>query len=443
MLPNTMKRSLENKFGKNPQPSIYSEKSDHYIGDNIDIAVSYNKYTDEKKQLMKDGLHVGYNIDDKQMSDDFATPLVFYDYPIKNELDSDLSQLQLSKNDRINICCFTVATNGLKPYLKYLLYKYPQSSNNFSDLLVFPFFIYEENQDIQKISTEMVLDYLDNIAGEESLQFVGYKKTKDGVNLFIELNSHIYQSLNEIRFQSRSTNLWFVLIKEIIDNKNVINFPIHHSVTNFFLHNKPFLFLLDKNGVPYTLPLVAYHGNYYKVISFVSVFGLKRSSVFSSLGPYYYFGTYEKALRYAVWTHTREPMIVDGKTITINNTGKYDKGGIVRFAIFPGNAKVFLNRPNDPEDSSELSQSNNKDDWISLNSRLRDADGVWAETFNSVYQGVMILANGKKNQRGPHWVLRDYAQQTPLTYHYVDTSKFDDSLINEPTYYKDNIYYID
>ena len=55
----------------------------------------------------------------------------------------------------------------------------------------------------------------------------------------------------------------------------------------------------------------------------------------------------------------------------------------------------------------------------------------------------MILEDGRKNQRGPHWVLRDYEQQTPLTYHYVDTKQFDDSLIKEPTYYNDNVYYID
>ena len=55
----------------------------------------------------------------------------------------------------------------------------------------------------------------------------------------------------------------------------------------------------------------------------------------------------------------------------------------------------------------------------------------------------MILKDGRKNQRGPHWVLRDYEQQTPLTYHYVNTEQFDDSLIKEPTYYNDNVYYID
>ena len=440
-----MKTSLETKFGNKLTTTRYSAIDENYIGDNVTIVTPNRLAKDEKEKLMQDAIPVGYKGRLQENHDDFSEKSVYYEYPIHDELENDFSKLDLPNRSRINICCYTVATNGLKPYLKYLLYKYPESSESYSDLLVFPFFLYENTDDtIQSVCVDKVLDYLDNIGGHDSVDIIGYKETDMGLNVFIELDGKIYESLNDIKHQTRKTDLWFVLIKEIIDIKNVINFPIHSSVTDFFLKNMTFLFLLDKHRKPYTLPLVAYHGNYYKVISFVAVFGLKKSSVFSSLGPYYYFGTYEKALRYAVWTHSHTPMTVDGETITVNETGKYKKGGIVRFAIFPGNMKVFLNRPNDPEDSSKLTQDKkNSDEWISSTARLRDVDGRWTQNYNSVYQGIMLLKNGKRNQRGPHWVLRDYEQQTPLTYHYVDTSKFDDSLVKEPTYYKDNVYYID
>lgn len=438
-----MKTSLETKFGNKLKTVTYSSPDEGYIGDNVTV-IAHTKTSDgEKSILMKEGIPIGYK-GDKYVGDEFDEVSLYYEYPIKHGLDQDFSKLELSDNSRINVCAYMVATNGLKPYLKYLLYKYPESSESQSDLLVFPFFLYEDSMDIQEECSDKLLGYLDNIAGNDSIHVVGYKKTEIGVNIFIELDSKIYGSLNDIQHQTRSTDLWFVLIKEIIDIKNVVNFPIHASVTEFFLQNMEFLFLLDKNRKPYTLPLVAYHGNYYKMISFVAVFGLKRSSVFSSLGPYYYFGTYEKALRYSVWTQNHKPMTIEGETITVNDTGKYKKGGIVRFAIFPGNMKVSLNKPNDPEDTSKLTQSNkDSDEWVSLTARLRDVDGKWTNKYNSVYQGVILLKNGKKNQRGPHWVLRDYAQQTPLTYHYVDTAKFDDGLVKEPTYYKDNVYYVD
>lgn len=438
-----MRTSLENKFGKTLKATKFSSPSENYIGDSVEVSLPTD-HTKEKEILMQDGVPVGYN-KRQTRQDGFSTRSVYYDYPIKTELEQEFSKLSLTQNTRINICCYMVSTNGLKPYLRYLLYKYPKSSDDYSDLLVFPFFLYERtHHDIKEVCRDNVLEYLDNIGGPSSVDVVGYKKTDIGVCVFIELDNKVYESLNEIKHQTRGSELWLVLMKEILDVKNVINFPIHSSVTNFFLNNMSFIFLLDKDDRPYTLPLVAYHGNYYKVISFVAVFGLKKSSVFSSLGPYYYFGTYEKALRYAVWTQSHTPMTVDGETITVNETGKYKKGGIVRFALFPGNTKVFLNRPDDPEDVSRLTQEKKVDDpWISQTARLRDVDGKWAEKYNSVYQGVMILEDGRKNQRGPHWVLRDYEQQTPLTYHYVDTKQFDDSLIKEPTYYNNNVYYID
>ena len=438
-----MRTTLEDKFGKTLKPTKFSSPDESYIGDKTNVSLPSNN-NKEKEMLMQDGVPVGYK---KRENDEnvFSKKLVYYDYPIKNELEQDFTTLVMDKNTRINICCYMVSTNGLKPYLRYLLYKYPKSTDDYSDLLVFPFFLYEDDHhDVKDVCRDKLLEYLDNIGGESSVNVIGYKREDIGVCVFIELDNKVYDSLNEIKHETRESDLWFVLMKEIIDIKNVINFPIHSSVTTFFLQNMSFIFLLDKDEIPYTLPLVAYHGNYYKVISFVAVFGLKKSSVFSSLGPYYYFGTYEKALRYAVWTQSHTPMIVDGETITVNETGKYKKGGIVRFALFPGNTKVFLNRPNDPEDMSMLTREKKADDhWISQTARLRDVDGKWAEKYNSVYQGVMILNDGRKNQRGPHWVLRDYEQQTPLTYHYVDTEQFDDSLIKEPTYYDDNVYYID
>ena len=439
-----MKTSLESKFGKKLKTTKYSSFDENYIGDDVKISLPDNVSDGERSALMKEGIPIGYR-GRRDNKDEFSKKSVYYEYPIKDDLEQDFTKLSLVRNTRINICCYMVATNGLKPYLKYLLYKYPESSENYSDLLVFPFFLYDNtNTDIKELCIDETIEYLDNIGGPSSVHVSGYKETDIGVCVFIELDNKIYESLNEIKNQTRGSELWFVLIKEIIDIRNVINFPIHSSVTNFFLKNMSFLFLLDKDQRPYTLPLVAYHGNYYKVISFVAVFGLKKSSVFSSLGPYYYFGTYEKALRYAVWTQSHTPMTVDGETITVNESGKYKKGGIVRFAIFPGNTKVFLNRPNDPEDSSVITQEKKANDkWVSQTVRLRDVDGKWTQKYNSVYQGVMILEDGRKNQRGPHWVLRDYDQQTPLTYHYVNTEKFDDSLVKEPTYYKDNIYYID
>ena len=183
---------------------------------------------------MQEGIPIGYR-GRRDNKDEFSKKSVYYEYPIKDDLEQDFAKLSLDKNTRINICCYMVATNGLKPYLKYLLYKYPESSENYSDLLVFPFFLYDNTDtDIKELCIDETIEYLDNIGGPSSVHVSGYKETDIGVCVFIELDNKIYESLNEIKNQTRGSELWFVLIKEIIDIRNVINFPIHSSVTNFF-----------------------------------------------------------------------------------------------------------------------------------------------------------------------------------------------------------------
>ena len=45
-----------------------------------------------------------------------------------------------------------------------------------------------------------------------------------------------------------------------------------------------------------------------------------------------------------------------------------------------------------------LLQEKTNDNWVSQTVRLRDVDGKWTQKYNSVYQGVMILEDGRKNQ---------------------------------------------
>ena len=52
----------------------------------------------------------------------------------------------------------------------------------------------------------------------------------------------------------------------------------------------------------------------------------------------------------------QKPMKVDGELITIDEDGRYDKGGLVRFALFMGKTNVMMARESDTEDQSKVSQ---------------------------------------------------------------------------------------
>ena len=375
-----------------------------------------------------------------------------YVYPIEKHLSKEVSYMDIGENDIVNICCYYVSTTSIRPFLKYLLFKYPESESQHSDLLVFPFFRYkemEQDEDIVEFSKERITGMFDFLS-TESFDFKGFIREDGDVNVIMQINEEDIEQYNEIAYKPRSDNIWFGLISELVDEKKILNFPINDSVTKLFLNNEFLLYLDDPNGERYVTPLVVYHGSYYKVTSFISVFGIKKGSVYSSLGPYYYFGNYEKALRYAVWNSQKTPMYIDDEKIT-DEEGRYTKGGIVRFAIFPGKMKVYSKINTHTEDKSKITQEKMEtDEFIRLTAKLRDVDATWIKHYNSVYQGVITLDNGELNQRGPHWVVRNHQQQHALTYHYVDMEGIEDkktdksdSIVDKASYFGNEKYFIE
>ena len=85
-----------------------------------------------------------------------------------------------------------------------------------------------------------------------------------------------------------------------------------------------------------------------------------------------------------------------------------------------------MNKISDPIDNSEIKKNklHNSIDNIgnneSLTMRLTDYDGTWTENYDSVFIGKIELDNGKKFEEGPIIAIKDYNQQIPLSYHYVD-----------------------
>jgi len=58
-----------------------------------------------------------------------------------------------------------------------------------------------------------------------------------------------------------------------------------------------------------------------------------------------------------------------------------------------------------------------------LTMRISDHDGKWAETYDSAYLGYTELDNGSILKK-PIIVLKEYNQQIPLSYHYVNKKTY-------------------
>lgn len=127
------------------------------------------------------------------------------------------------------------------------------------------------------------------------------------------------------------------------------------------------------------------------------------------MGPHYYFTDFENAVKNAY---------------ELNEKG-YKKTGVVRCALFVGNTKYINNFPNDDIDISDTKQQRLNDDdldrqYEQLTLKISDHDGKWSETADSCYLGNLTLDNGRRLKDYPLIVVKDYNQQLPLSYHYIN-----------------------
>ena len=128
--------------------------------------------------------------------------------------------------------------------------------------------------------------------------------------------------------------------------------------------------LANEYGKPITSPGSYYYGSYSNRIAVEASLGHFVASPYVSFGPFYYFSGIERAIRYASVTTTHKPKEVDGKKLTRGDTGIWEKGGIVRFAVFQLDMMLFRNEDNSPVDQSYLTQSRIEDPYVKATSNL-------------------------------------------------------------------------
>jgi hypothetical protein len=169
------------------------------------------------------------------------------------------------------------------------------------------------------------------------------------------------------------------------------------------------------------MPVVCYSGVEEKKLKFTGIFGIGKSDNDHIVGPYYYFTSYSKSIKQCA-------------SISSEN------GGIVRFALFLGKLKVPLNYPSEENDDSEykkqvVENANTTDDFQKNTLKISDYNGTWTEEYDSIYIGKLELLNGKVLEDAPYWVVKEYEQQMPLSYHYIDNRRIGDFISEETKYY--------
>jgi len=335
-----------------------------------------------------------------------------FDYPILDILNTNFKYASKTFN-KIAICPYFITTcknryGVYKPYLQYLLYKYPDTNKKVKNLLIFPFVNVSSTTPIESTANKLLKKVI-NI----NIKSKGFIQSNNIIYVFYDLSSvDNYSSIPRaeqqwLKLLKRSNDLWWVLIDEICNHRKSLNFPVHKSVTSLFYKNPILIYLKQKNK-NLEIPIVAYYGNYYKFLPIIASLGQKPTTWPNlEFGPFFYFTNYTGAFRYAGWTKNYKQRKVYGKEITDEN-GKINKGGIIRFALFMQQTKVLLDTKNS---KVEKYVNNSK----------------WQKHYNGLYLGRVPRINGSVWHMNPRYVVHQFEQQLPLSIHLIDSNTLKDT----------------
>lgn len=217
-----------------------------------------------------------------------------------------------------------------------------------------------------------------------------------------------------------------VTIDDILNQKRCFSWDIDSSVTELFTKHEELIYLQDDRGELVETPMSAYRGDYYKMVGVLAGLGVPRTGPYSSLGPYFKFADYARSLRFGVVTLNGKPKYVGEEKITREETPVFTRGGLIKYVLFLGNTKVMLNLPSDPDDDAlESIKLAEERSFFKDTAKLRDSAGKWANDYDSVIQPLITIYDTElKRPRvlDPQVVVRDFKQQHPLQYVYLDTS---------------------
>lgn len=346
-----------------------------------------------------------------------------YNYPIKKILKKDFCLLDDTlEHLNIRICAYKINIFGKHPFLEFLL------ANTGFECLSLPFLTNYKSLNINELLSYSKV-FLSGILKINNFEIFESKILFDG---FYEYLNDVYLFFDLSKYDTNIDDIYsydpfrFALIDEIINCKHICNMYIDNDTVNFFIKNESINYLYNDKNEPFEIPVVGYVGKpTTQKTKFVYTFGESAKDKSAILGPYFYFTDYENAIKQGKWSNNFKPEYLHGKLVTDNEYGKYIQGGIIRFALFIGKTKYIENSPNDIIDESEIKKQRLDDIHLNKNYeiltlRISDHDGLWAKIYDSVHIGHIYLDNGIFLKDTPIIVVKNYNQQVPLSYHFVD-----------------------
>lgn len=377
---------------------------------------------------------------DKVIYNDGVDMVEHLTYPfvdgLKMNVDDDVA---LPLDSHVEMCIYRINhSNYTIPFLEFLLYSEGNEKEKGGTQLVFPYILSKHTKEGLIDQCKAPLRAL--FSSDTMVKYTGYvymKREKRCVLFFNQL--HVESEDMQIHFMSSKKRWWWTLPSEILNEHKMMSYIISDSVVEFFNRNTQII-VLKANGKTLETPIACYAGKHYNYVSYMASFGMKKASTRAHFGPYYYFVGFIDSMKHACYSiraphmdkttgnnkkqlHFNLHTLGDGTSLTVNEYGKYTRGGIVRFAVFLGRCRAFF--MNGEEDRSDLSMYWAKQDPVVMAKlSLRDINGNWTRYFNAAYVGEYDFdaPDERKSKRSAGWTIKEYDNQIPLSCHEVDMS---------------------
>ena len=279
-----------------------------------------------------------------------------------------VTNLKKESFKKANICMYTINKKHDTPFL---LFNLVRTDTTLGWL----------NMNIKNKSIDDITFKLKNVVNNKNAKFLfdGVYRYEGEVYLWFEYSNYD----NIVSHKKKSHDNFMCLPYEIVNTARHMMYNVDINVHNFFIMNKDFLYLSNDLGNIYEPPIVAYYNTHYKTIGYASTFGNIRD-IDNFHGPYFYYYTYDNAMKKALATNVKK---------NIFHLGKRNKQGILRIAMFMGKSKVFLQRTNN--------------------------DNHWDHHYDSAY---ISYSNINSTPPNPDYVIKDKKNSVILDYCYVNTS---------------------
>lgn len=426
---------LEPSYMSSNISNMMSDSSQYGHNDTVKL---YNTHMSIKKQKIH---NIKYPFSDKS-----STHLI-------HDLDNihmDSHSHTNDANTTIELCIYHINKLSYKPFLEFLLYKS-------DDIFYFPNYSQPQDKyDILEKASFLLDNLFDNkcefkgrIIESSTMNNIKSAHINDRIILLYELK----EKDNSMKHLKNEDKFWWATASEIYNFRKVLFYDISNTVIDFFLSYPQMIQIYYKDSLIET-PMIVFNGNNSNIAKYNAIFSLKKSNNESRYGPFYYFTDLYNSMKYACYNLKRE---------------KYDKGGLVKYVIFPGKVKMFL-KNNKPDKSEMAKYIYNKNPIEKYTGQFRDNDCKWTESYNSVYNGSYSIKINSKEDKSEHEhehaheqehesynsaiasseinssYMRDnhtdedndtfylgmricideYIFQTPLSYYYIDTTNIPD-----------------